>query len=382
MKIGEAFNGNPCRLCGTTERRVVANRGRGGAALTTAICEGCGLVSHAALPDETEVADFYAARYRLDYKGDFTPKRKHALRAMRGAIARAQRLAPLLPARARVLDIGASSGEFTFAMGAAGFTASGLEPNWGYAAFGQQEYGCTIHQGGWNSDEFPRRPVHLVTLNHVLEHLTDPWAAMQQIRATLESEGLLFIEVPNLAGLRKQISNAFHTAHIWNFTPETLIAAAWQAGFVPRAGENLANTSIVFRKHRPGDAQPRGADRSHAAQLIHQMAQEQTGLAYLASGAPITRRWHRLLRNIGEHVEVRRHATIRAMAESLLDAAARRPGSPWASRQHGRVDGADHAANSAVMRAKASSSQGSSAATSDCSTVAPHQMRRPGGASR
>lgn len=353
MKIGTTFPASPCRLCATAEREVVADRGRGGAALTTVICRGCGLVSHATLPEEAEVADFYAARYRLEYKGGYAPKRKHALRALRGAMARARRLAPLLPARARVLDLGASSGEFTFVMAEAGFAASGLEPNWGYGEFARREYGVDIRQGGWDSADFPREPLDLVTLNHVMEHLTDPWAAMRRIHAALAPEGLLFIEVPNLAGLRKQISNTFHAAHIWNFTPQTLIAAAWQAGFVPRAGERLDGTSLVFRKRLAEDLPPQGADAAHAARLVRQMAQEQSRWAYFASAAPITRRWQRLRRNINEHLVTRRHATIRGMAEALLDGAALEPASPWAGRHGWRVPGGAQPAHSAVTRAKA-----------------------------
>lgn len=358
MKIGQDFPASPCRLCGTATRRLVADRGRGGAALETALCTGCGLVSHAEIPDESAVSDFYATRYRLEYKGGFTPKRKHALRALRGAMARARRLAPLLPApipstKARVLDIGASSGEFTFVMREAGFAATGLEPNWGYAEFARREYEVDIRQGGWDSPEFPREALHLVTMNHVMEHLTDPWAAMRRIHAALAPEGLLFIEVPNLAGIRKQLANTFHAAHIWNFTPETLVAAAWQAGFTPCAGENLAHTSIVFRKRRPGDAPPTGADATHAAALWRQMTQEQSRGAYLLSAAPLTRRWQRLLRNIGEHVVTRRHRGIRAMGEALLDAAALEPSSPWAGRHGWRLGGRAQPANSAATRAKA-----------------------------
>jgi hypothetical protein len=176
---------------------------------------------------------------------------------------------------------------------------------------------------------------------------------MRRIHEALAPEGLLFIEVPNLAGIRKQLANTFHAAHIWNFTPQTLIAAAWQAGFTPRAGENLTHTSITFRKRMPGDQPPAGADAAHAEALWRQMTQQQSRGAYLLSAAPLTRRWQRLVRNIGEHVTTRRHATIRAMAEALLDQAALDQGSPWAGRHGWRMGGRAQPANSAASRAKA-----------------------------
>lgn len=318
MKLGEHVTASPCGLCRGTRRQVVATRGRGFVPLTTVICHGCGLVSHHDLPSPSEVASFYATHYRLDYKGAPEPKPKHVLRALQGATARARRLAPLLAKGAKVLDIGASSGEFAYVMGRLGFAAQGVEPNVGYAEFGRRQYGVQIWPGGLDGVEVAEGSLDLVTLNHVMEHLADPWRALRQVHAGLATQGLLFVEVPNLAGLRKQIGNTFHQAHIWNFTPETLIAVAWQAGFTPRAGERLDSTSIVFRKRTGDDAPPGGANPVLAHRLIGQMTEAQSARSYLASAAPFTRRWQRLRRNIREYLVTRRHATPREMAETLL----------------------------------------------------------------
>lgn len=315
MRAGTPFATTPCRLCGGTEREVLATRGRGFTPLTTVLCTGCGLVSHHPLPSAEETAAFYATRYRLDYKGGWEPKRKHALRAVRGAIARAGRLAPLLPPGGRVLDIGASSGEFVHVMGRMGFRARGIEPNLGYAEFARRTYGAAVESGGFEALEVAPASLNLVTLNHVLEHLADPWGALRLAHGWLADAGLLFLEVPDLASARKQASNLFHTAHIWNFTPETLALLAWQCGFVVAAG---SGTSLVLCKRRAEDPRPAGASAALAARLRRLVTTEARPLAYLLSGSPVRRRVARLRRNIDEYLVCRRHAGIRDMADSVI----------------------------------------------------------------
>lgn len=321
MKIAARIAASPCRLCGGVERQVLATRGRGLVALTTVACRGCGLVSHHPLPDAAEVAAFYATRYRVAYKGGWEPKRKHALRALRGAMARAARLVPLLRPGAQVLDVGASSGEFTYVMQRSGFAARGIEPNLGYADFARRTYGVAVDTGGLEDAAITPGSLDLVTLNHVLEHLADPWDALRRIATWLAPGGLLFIEVPNLAGVRKQAANTFHTAHIWNFTPETLALLAWQQGFVPLTQAGAGGTSVVLRRRRAGDAAPTGAGPALADRLARQVASTGSPLGYVLSGAPLTRRAARLRRTLGEWIVCARYPTVRAMADAVLDEA-------------------------------------------------------------
>jgi hypothetical protein len=83
-------------------------------------------------------------------------------------------------------------------------------------------------------------------------------------------------------------------------------------------GEDTRHTSVVLRKRRDGDAAPIGAGPALAESLVRQMATEAQPLAYFVSGRPFTRRWARLRRNIGEWVTCRHHASVRDMADTLL----------------------------------------------------------------
>lgn len=321
MKIGAHIDTAPCLLCAAAGRRVIATRGRGFAPLTTVVCDGCGLVSHHPLPSAAELAAFYATRYRVDYKGGWAPRPKHALRALDGAIARARRLLAWTAPGARVVDFGASSGEFVLAMRSAGCEARGVEPNRGYADFARATYGIPIDDGGIDDAAFAPASIDMASMNHVLEHMADPRAALRRIGAWLKPEGLLFVEVPNLAGMRKQSKDAFHYAHVWNFTPETLLLMAWQEGFAPVCDSEAADTSILFRR-RPADAAaPTGADAALAARIFRQVVEGQSAMAYLRSGAPFSRRWQRLRRNLREAAILRGAADWPRFARSRIAAA-------------------------------------------------------------
>jgi SAM-dependent methyltransferase len=326
MNIGDRVEASPCMVCGETERQIVANLGRGFTPLTTAICPGCGLVSHHPLPSPEDIQAFYASKYRVAYKGAWEPKPKHTLRAIRGAVSRAQRLAAHLPAHARVLDVGASSGEFTYAMSRSGFRAVGVEPNQGYAAFAQKTYGVDVLNGPLETAGFGSDAFELIHLNHVFEHLSDPLGALAIFSRWLAPGGLLFLEVPNLLGVRKQAMNTFHYAHIWNFTPQTLLAVTDKGGFNPVAGEDLNSTSIVFRKTSPPRPDLRLPQPGLRDRLVRQIHTEQNTLEYFLSGAPLTRRWNRLRRNIDEFETVRTFKTVREMANAVIEAGKIRAG--------------------------------------------------------
>jgi SAM-dependent methyltransferase len=67
----------------------------------------------------------------------------------------------------------------------------------------------------------------LITLLHVLEHVLDPIDALRDLAGRLESDGAVFVQVPDAARSPYDLVVADHLTH---FTPETLVLAAGRAG--------------------------------------------------------------------------------------------------------------------------------------------------------
>ncbi|MCU0881203.1 MAG: class I SAM-dependent methyltransferase [Hyphomonadaceae bacterium] len=329
MRLGQTLSTAHCKLCSSTDRTVVGLTGRGGAPLLSVLCDGCGLISHDPVPTQTELDAFYASRYRKDYKGGWTPKPKHSLRAQRSAARRAARLAALVRPGARVLDVGASSGEFVYMMQALGFDARGIEPNDGYRQFGIQSYGIDVTARQIVPEAFGSGVFDLIALNHVYEHLADPLAVLECFQRWLAPGGMLFIEVPDTQGVQKQRGNLFHYAHVWNFTPRTLVAMLARGGFAPLAGERTDTTSIIFVRSGKSTSPASAQDRAHADAMRQQLLEDQSAGAYLASGAPLRRRWARLKRNVDEIITAGRFGSPRAMADAVLAATPKVQDSRW-----------------------------------------------------
>ena len=68
-------------------------------------------------------------------------------------------------------------------------------------------------------------------LVHVIEHFNSPVSALRAIHALVRPGGRLYVECPNLAAPFAACNRLFHFAHVYNFTPWTLLAVARKCGF-------------------------------------------------------------------------------------------------------------------------------------------------------
>lgn len=96
----------------------------------------------------------------------------------------------------KVLDVGASSGEFMEAARAGGWEVTGVEPSAdGVKAAAAK--GLNVIQSPAEKLPFADQSFNLVHSNHVFEHLADPLSAAREAYRVLKPGGVVFIEVPN-----------------------------------------------------------------------------------------------------------------------------------------------------------------------------------------
>ena len=216
-----------------------------------------GLVRNDPIPNDEELAQFYAENYRLAYKGTKLPCLRRVVRYFRRVAEEHQRWRDMLDPAERVLDVGAGSGEFAFLMTQMGKTVTGIEPDVACAAWCRDQMGLDVRTASLADGLFAPGQFDLIRMSHVLEHLNDPVKYLRLVASWLTTNGVLFIQVPNIEieCRERSVGGIFHFAHIFNFNPWTLRAAAAQAGLaeaVETVERSTGTTEVFFRRtHHP-----------------------------------------------------------------------------------------------------------------------------------
>jgi 2-polyprenyl-3-methyl-5-hydroxy-6-metoxy-1,4-benzoquinol methylase len=290
-----------CVLCGEREGTLVAVNDRHGNPLPVTCCKGCGLTYVDPIPTQPELAQFYAERYRLEYKQASQPRLKHIYRAGRVALDRLRIAALLAAPPARVLDCGAGGGEFSYLMTSRGYRLTGIEPNDGYREFARREYGVDLRPGTLDDVSFDAGEFDLVTIFHVLEHVRDPGQALTRLAGWLKPGGHLYIEVPNALTEVSSPSNLYHRAHLYYFAPQPLVALAQRAGLravLADGAPSRANLTAVFRKELNATAGTRPASAHDAVVAANR---QRTLGRYLTASATLGNVLPRLVGRMAEN---------------------------------------------------------------------------------
>ncbi|MBI5370005.1 class I SAM-dependent methyltransferase [Candidatus Uhrbacteria bacterium] len=132
------------------------------------------------------------------------------------------------------LEIGSSSGIFLNELKKCGWNVFGIEPSVPFSKYSRDYFGLNIQTGFFSERTFHHEKFDLIVALHILEHVPDPLNFLQNIHARLNKKGVLFLEVPNIFGMRadRAVTDYFSSIHLMMFTPKTIVGLLGKAHFV------------------------------------------------------------------------------------------------------------------------------------------------------
>jgi SAM-dependent methyltransferase len=199
-------------------------------------CSSCGLL----FQDEENIVDRLPDFYPPGYWWQGGGKISSLERAYREWVVRHDQLRfvlSMVPAgRGRLLDIGCGSGTFVKMALEAGFDAFGLEQSEEAVRIGQRNAGGKIMQG-IEQDLISRGEKYdVLTLFHALEHMTDPFRYLKDLRKLLRRPGQMIIQVPNSQSFQARLFGPRWYGldcprHVYNYTTFSLLHLLGRAGY-------------------------------------------------------------------------------------------------------------------------------------------------------
>ncbi|MFO0752770.1 MAG: class I SAM-dependent methyltransferase [Thermodesulfovibrionales bacterium] len=257
-----------CIVCGSDKRSMLLEfqeintycskhlSEKSGMTITYMICTECGFVYQDPLPDKKDLDLLYSEKYRpvLDF-GFFE---QQAASFENRAYPWITENIPATGTRT-VLDIGCGSGSFLVPFRNHGWKTYGIEPTQNISEAAREHFGLEITTGYYTPSSFPDTKYNLIVLSHVIEHVLDPAALLEDIKSNMdEREGYLYIGAPNimLPMYKRILGEFFASTHLWFFSPRTLRRFIGRRGLVPVAIENWYPRGIRALVRKAGHPLP------------------------------------------------------------------------------------------------------------------------------
>lgn len=200
-------------------------------------CKRCGLVYlNPRLTPRQEVNEEYSADYYIKIFLRQESKTKEEIEEeVNKNIGRAEEISGECNKGGKILDIGCGLGFFMACLKRYGWDVTGIDISEWATNFAKEKLGLNVFTGIIENIEFNTQ-FDVITIYHVLEHLSDPLKTLRRITEIIANEGILIIKGPNLASFDaiwhgRNWRGYDDRTHRYYFTPKTYEMILEKAGF-------------------------------------------------------------------------------------------------------------------------------------------------------
>jgi len=136
-----------------------------------------------------------------------------------------------------LLDVGCGYGFFLNFARENGWEVSGVELSEGALRYARENYNLNIFRGDIGEIELNCRQFDLISLQHILEHISNPVYILKKLSKTLKDDGILVVVVPNASSLVAKFARTnwvcFSKAskHVFHYNRQTLNTVLKKSGY-------------------------------------------------------------------------------------------------------------------------------------------------------
>jgi 2-polyprenyl-3-methyl-5-hydroxy-6-metoxy-1,4-benzoquinol methylase len=204
--------------------------------------------------------EFYSERYRQEY----SHRSKEASTNAREIFevyklyqkARLDIITPLLHPTTRLLEVGASSGQFLWHIKDSIAEVNAIELDRECRLFLEKQLNINADDEYLECSRFAGRIYDLVCAFQVMEHVKDPVQFLETLAEATESNGTIVLEVPNLHDPLLSVWDVpayrkfyYHSAHLHYFSERSLRKVAQAVGFADNAIEIIYTQDYNILNH-------------------------------------------------------------------------------------------------------------------------------------
>lgn len=201
-------------------------------------CASCHCLFLNPMPGEDEILGFYPKQY---WWNAATPGFLKILESIYRRIALHGHVSFITAAGVQkdLLDVGCGSGTLLGLLKQRGFRVTGVDFSAEAAGVAAQENGVRVVVGSLAHAAFPDRSFDLVTLFHVMEHITNPRDVLGEVARILRPDGAAILQVPNIDSWQFKLFGAKWYGldiprHVIDYSKDSMLQLLNDSGFVPR----------------------------------------------------------------------------------------------------------------------------------------------------